>query len=1191
MGRQSRTIYNPSAERLATKRQALKDKRYRKNHEDGNSYFSEADVRPDPYHSGDTPCCRLGLQVVGKLFPEIDGLGVVERKAEAEAGAEADQADGRDAGAAAAAASSESAEEEGGKSSSGDENSGKDNEEGQEEAPVDLMALLIRTHLLEERRQARGEDAAVAIGGNSSSSSKKKRKKKKRKKGAAAADSGADGGAATPAATSAASPSGGEGNDQATPVVSAAASLEDAEDDNQFGNDNDNDDGEAAASSSSSPSGVAQLAVSSSSSPAKGAEDKSASTPHVANGAVDADAGRDRSPLDCFLDKILQSSGGKEGPGSTSASGLPANRDLASFVDFLNARYRVYLEQEGSSGAGRRKKTDHHRTFDSIEVLPAISLRVLERQAENPACSKCREGSFTAVLSSSHEGTERLTHSFKITDESTAWPPKEGIAQLQQIEALIHSDDGIEVSQAFDYVALEEGLGGSGFVDDDGVGSSGKSGRKRFKIQLEGSVPLKSGALGDIRQYERRRPSLTRERPEFLTLIPPRIPEGESPQILSLSDIVHLVTRVLVPGTLDLANWAGGGQNDSDETNEDVFSDQAHRSLIEVGAKEYYERMTKQVKNLESLRDQIRDEEGKVQSMQENNFRPHEGKSLRKGEELCDSYLLKATLLLERFIQISLGVCSEDTPLGKWARGVVQEFADKIDLAYSESVKHVTKYQRKIGERHRNTFPGSRPNADVFGVQAVVPEYREMANKKIEATLHLHGALVEKLLSQSSIHPNLTGIQCFCAASIYYAFPEEVAVEGDKNETVQTVAESVREKRQIMCYTTWQMETSKDKLLERKRKATIVCGDELDRFEAKVDSANIEVDDVGSDAGAFTSIILRLTKYENSEDYTRVGKEETDADWFAESAEEVVGYHDRRARNLFLKWWLLRLRRFKNCHSTKQRLSELPNRYVKWTEKTFSADHSDKTEDHDLCPGYGRDRRVACLIAAMLYGWLQDRCVEWDAELRQKEVLAAMENDDQFFANDQSPTEQGSSKSSKKKKKKGKKKGGSGAAASTDAEGNVTIASTGTNFSDEDKAEDDKKNEPVVEKENAYREVRPEEPTAMASPQQQVNTDSDAMERGEKKGKLAPAQDAAVEELKPIEDQAEVQEEMEQNEETDQVALQPAYVSEVAVQNGEELIPVEYFLVRRLRAIMSQAKTNALAGPSPKKTEEKIVFL
>uniref|UniRef100_A0A7S0FND6 Uncharacterized protein n=1 Tax=Minutocellus polymorphus TaxID=265543 RepID=A0A7S0FND6_9STRA len=137
----------------------------------------------------------------------------------------------------------------------------------------------------------------------------------------------------------------------------------------------------------------------------------------------------------------------------------------------------------------------------------------------------------------------------------------------------------------------------------------------------------------------------------------------------------------------------------------------------------------------------------------------------------------------------------------------------------------------------------------------------------------------------------------------------------------------------------------------------------------------------------------------------------------------------------------------------------------------------------------------------------------------------------------------------------------------------------------------------------------------MAQPQQQMNTDSDETEgivgpspdnqedftiltgfkkaesKSEKKSQLAPAQNAAVEELNTIEDQAEVQEEMEQDEETDQAALQSAYVSEVAVRDGKELIPVEYFLVRRLRAIISQAKTSESVESNSKKTGEKIVFL
>jgi hypothetical protein len=1221
--RTRRTHFDANAERLETKRRELKDKQFRKAHEDGNAYFSEADVRPDPYHSGDAPCCRLGLQVVEKLFPEIDGLGVVERKT-----ARGD--------AASVATSAESTGEPSEKTGPGDEEN-----DGGEQA-MELMALLIRTHLLEERRRARGGGGDGDGGGGNSGGNaggKKKKKKKKRKKGAGAeADAEA---AATPAAAAvSATAASGDANDQTASV----ASLEHDEDDKDGnkisaaggGGDNNRGAPTTTASSSSSPSGVAQLSVSPTSSPAKAAADggdagaslaindggdnpalsASLGPASVDNGAKDA--GSARSPLDCFLDQILQQEGGSSKGRTGTSTALPANRDLASFTDFLNTRYLTYLDQkrEESSGGGRRKKSDHHRTFDSMEVLPTISFRVLERQAENPACSKCRTGSFTKVHSSCHEGTEQVTHSFTITDESTAWPPKEGTARLQQIEALIHSADGIEMTHAFDYVALEEGQG-SGFTEDDGYGG-GKPDRDRFKITLEGSVPLKSSALRDIRHYERRHPSLQRERPEFLAIIPPRVSEGESPQILSQSDIIHLVTQVLVPGTLDLANWVGDIQSDGDGVNEDVYSKEEYRPIIEAGAKEYCKRGTKKLKDLKNLRDQIMDEESRVRAMLENDFKPHEAKHLRKAEELCDSYLEKATALLEKFIQMSLGVCSEDTLLGKWARGVIQEFMDKVDMAYSESVEEVTAYQRKIGERFRNAFPGSRPSCNVFSINSAVPEFRYMVNKKIEAISIVHSALEETLLSQSSIFPNLTGMECFCAASIYYAFPEEVAVEGDRNDSLQgsrvpaaansieSVAESVRQKRQIMCCTSWQDETIKDKLLEHKRKATISCGNELDHFEAQVDVANIDVNDVGTDAGAFTSIILRLAKYEKSTDYrTRVCQEEDDADWFAESAEDVVGYHNRRTSNLYLKWWLLRLRRFKKSQmpvlepvpNKKRRLNDLPRRYVKWAERAFSAGNVDMTEDADVCPGYGRDRRVSCLIAAMLYGWLQDRCVEWDAELTQKEVLAAMENDEEFFASDPSPAEKESSKSSKKKKKKVKKKAG----ADTGPETIVTAVSDDANATPKDEPLGVEKNDPAnKEEKDVNREEQPKTPSNFSSKQNIEGSEeaksidqpfpdneegftlaaSTKKAKKKKRNKSAPAaEEAPQEKSTPIE-----------NEDGDD-ALQINYVSEVAVQDGNELIPVEYFLVRRLRAIISQAKRNASLEPNAKKSEEKIVFL
>ena len=1255
--RTRRSNYDANAVRLESKRRELKDKQFRKTHEDGNSYFSEADVRPDPYHSSDTPCCRLGLQVLEKLFPEIDELGVVEKKAEVAGDANADSSAAAaaargDAGANAAATRDESTSDQSIEAGPSKDNDGKENTStgGQEgEQAMELMALLIRTHLLEERKRARGDGMGSSGGGNAGG--KKKKKKKKRKKGAevgAGAGGEADAeAAATPVEAAASTAASGEANGQGVSVVSAAASLEDDEDGNNVGGGGDGaGSGILEAStmvvSSSSPSGVAQISVSSSSSPQKSAaaaeEDGNV---HVGASITTTNESSAQSPLDSFLDQILQSTAGRKG-----GAALPANRDLASFVEFLNARYRIYLDQkqEQSSGpGGRKKKTDHHRrTFDSTEVLPTISYRVLERQAENPACSKCRTGSTTKVYSSSHEGTEQVTHSFTITGETTAWPPNEDTAQLQHIEALIHSDDGIEMSSALDYVALEEGHGG-GFVEEGGYGGGGgtNSDRERFRIRLEGSVPLKSSALRDIRHYERKHPALQRERPEFLAIIPPRVPEGENPQVLSLSDIICLVTQVLVPGTLDLANWVGCAPNGVGGVNEDVYSNTEYRSVIEVGAKNYYESSMKKLKELESLRDTIVDEGSKVRAMQENTFRPNEARSLRSAEAFCDSYLEKATVLLEKFTQISLGVCCEDTPLGKWARGVIQEFMDKIDMVYSESVQDVTTYQRKIGERFRNVLPGSRPSCDNFGIQGAVPEYRDMVNKKIDAISNVHSALEEKLLSQSSIHPNLTGLQCFCAASIYYTFREEIAAaEEDQNESLrgsgvpvaanvmETVAKNVRKERQTMCCTSWREVTCKENLLERKRKATIACANELDRFEVQLDTANIYVNDVGTDANAFTSIITRLTKYENLTEYrTRTCQEENDADWFAESAEAVVGHHNQRATVLLLKWWLLRLRRYKKSQPKefalmpreRHRLNDLPIRYVKWVEKTFSNKNIGKAEDSDPCPGYGRDRRVACLIAAMLYGWLQDRCVEWNAELRQKEILAAMENDEEFFANDPSSLEKESSKSSKKKKKKGKKKAGAGA--STDASnGPDTIVTTGSaDANTEGETHGVEKNDSPTsnEEEKDAKREREQKPPSNSHTKQKFGDGDEAEsiekasadnggdfisvastkktkgKKKEKKGKMSPAiaEETSEEKLILLQDQDGVEEEVEQVAAIDSNALQFDYVSRVAVQDGKELIPVEYFLVRRLRTIMSQAKANSSGEADAKRPDEKIVFL
>jgi len=50
------------------------------------------------------------------------------------------------------------------------------------------------------------------------------------------------------------------------------------------------------------------------------------------------------------------------------------------------------------------------------------------------------------------------------------------------------------------------------------------------------------------------------------------------------------------------------------------------------------------------------------------------------------------------------------------------------------------------------------------------------------------------------------------------------------------------------------------------------------------------------------------------------------------------------------------------------------------------------------CDGRGGKRRVLCLISAHLYSWLRDQCMIWHADLTQKELIAAVEDEVNLFA-------------------------------------------------------------------------------------------------------------------------------------------------------------------------------------------------
>lgn len=69
-----------------------------------------------------------------------------------------------------------------------------------------------------------------------------------------------------------------------------------------------------------------------------------------------------------------------------------------------------------------------------------------------------------------------------------------------------------------------------------------------------------------------------------------------------------------------------------------------------------------------------------------------------------------------------------------------------------------------------------------------------------------------------------------------------------------------------------------------------------------------------------------------------------------------------------------------------------------------------KLQQEDRCEGSNGERRVSSIISACLYGWLEKQCIEWHAELTQKELLLDAEEELLQVSNKQKKKRKGSNK-------------------------------------------------------------------------------------------------------------------------------------------------------------------------------------
>lgn len=229
-------------------------------------------------------------------------------------------------------------------------------------------------------------------------------------------------------------------------------------------------------------------------------------------------------------------------------------------------------------------------------------------------------------------------------------------------------------------------------------------------------------------------------------------------------------------------------------------------------------------------------------------------------------------------------------------------------------------------------------------------------------------------------------------------------------------------------------------------------------------------------------------------------------------------------------------------------------------------------------PGRGGKRRVMCVLAGLVYRWLEDRCTEWKAEIAEKELLADFDFAEPVSAANTSVPTDGfnankPNKSGKKKKKKNKAAMSSNAAESL----KENEAATSTEALDDPEANGTFKSIPEREKteiqegalvddsgepSESYSSVEAE--TKVAVRKSTPNGHDQSVTQQTERTSEATA------EPDPMEAEGEMVTEAEEFDVDD-------YLSSVYVEDEEELLSAKNFLVARMAALLQNAENGKIA--------------
>lgn len=934
----------------------------------------------DVNHSCSTPCCQLARDVAVDIFPDVcsrqklgeghnSSTGVVEnsdveikkKKLMPEKAKQGGEDDAR--------RTSMSAKQQ------------------------SLLGKIIRRYLLEERKSLQEQEGLRGAPAGSSSGGSKKKKKKKKKKQAQSA------------------------NNAHTPI----------DDSSTF---------DAMALPRDLPCSESETAALH--------KPFDSEKPHGASSDSPPPKKAKTSNLDMFFDQVLQNTIGEPTPSST------LNRDLISFVAFLNSRYQSYRSttskigvSNGKVGNGqstaKKKRGNSASSKKSLplrEILPTVSILDVTDVCETVCCRLCRTSALAylrSCIGGTNNGSTPKTGGIEngLGVSSGRGSPEHGIAVddcivIDQLSTeipkradagslvvpvsgkeIVTGEVNMDVDRAFDYVAMEEGcIESNAFSSATTLGSSQHVGG-HFRFELRSYLDDNG-------------------RKTALQLQPP---DGECEcehYPLSVEDIRCMVCSVLLPCGMQELDGITDERCNLTEDEMMSINRKIQHSVTKNAA--LMQELNTMKLSLQSQLDEL------SAPTIPSSFDAKTSTALQRCDRESDRFLALIVSLLWSVTQLGCRIVSAGSD-EIWAMKLVEDLWVVFNSTARALIKPALSHRGRVMQLANR--PGAVPQ--MFLNTSHRSSYKTMLDDKLRLLWNMHEQFDSILLSSvpadddtdinlcPSALERLSALEAFFFSS---GMDDDLRSQMDENcikllevcnELTATIhrgkVDDIVDDQSCRWETAEEMNRSVQSLLmEEKLK--------LQKNKNRPTKYAEIWDELASQYEALKSVLdegrQRGTDCAENRD---VNADVDDFSSISFQEREMQGLFDL-ARVALSQWRVIRRMQNFDVVEGSTNFATRGHQFPRCLRKRLVDHKENRHRKEEACEGGGGKRRITCILAALLYRWLCDRCMEWHADLTQNELLGAIDEiaastHSSFSASSQN-SGQRSRKSSKKKKDKQK---------------------------------------------------------------------------------------------------------------------------------------------------------------------------